>query len=257
MTSPVVLVSPAMAVPSWFYRPLLAAFEAVGWEARVVPRRGFDEASPVASRAHDWSYADEIQDVADAVEKARAEEPDRPVLLLGHSLGGQVSTFHDLAHDPADGLVLVGVSTPHFRAYPYGGLPVLAMGGVVPLATRAFGYLPKPAFGAPGARTLMREWARWVRTGKPPVRVDHKVATPSLVVKLQADAYAVSAATDAFVELALDPAHVTRWTYTRDQAPEGASTDHVQWVKRPQVVVDQVLTWWAEASTSSAGATAP
>ncbi|RYJ05247.1 MAG: alpha/beta fold hydrolase [Actinomycetales bacterium] len=249
MTSPVVLISPAMAVPSWFYRPLEAAFDDVGWEARTVARRGFEEGTPAASRAHDWSYADEIQDVADAVSKVRAEEPGRPVLLLGHSLGGQVSTFHDLLHEPVDGLVLVGVSTPHFRTYPYGGLPVLAMGGIVPLATRAFGFLPKPAFGAPGARTLMREWARWVRTGRPPVHVDRKVSTPSLVVKLQADAYAVSAATDAFVDLALDTTHVTRWTYTRDEAPEDGTTDHVQWVKRPQTVVAKVVAWWADTTS--------
>lgn len=251
MTSPVVLISPAMAVPSWFYRPLVAAFEAQGWEARALGRRGFEEGGPVASRAADWSYEDEIQDVADAVAKARAEEPDRPVLLLGHSLGGQVSTFHDLLHTPSDGLVLVGVSVPHFRSYPYGGLPVLLMGGAVPVLTRAFGFLPKPAFGAPGARTLMREWAHWVRTGRPPVVITQKVVTPSLVVKLQADAYAVSRATDAFVDLALDTDHVTRWTYTRDQAPDGGTTDHVQWVKKPEVVVAKVLKWWAETPTQA------
>lgn len=235
-----------MAVPSRYYRPLVEAFQERGWSAQALGRRGFEDDGIVASWRHDWSYGDEIQDLAEAVAKARAEEPDRPVLVLGHSLGGQVALGHDLAHDPVDGLVLVGVSVPHFRRYPYGGLGILAMGLLTPVVTRVAGHLPKPAFGAPGARTLMREWAAWARTGTPPYPVPAPVTTPTLSVKLQADAYAVSAATDAFVDLMIDPAHLTRWTYTRAAAPEGATTDHVRWVRRPDVVVDRVLAWWDE-----------
>lgn len=244
MPKPLVLISAAMAVPSGFYRPLVAAFAERDWEALALPTRGFEHGEDPASRTQDWSYDDEITAIADAVAKARAENPDRPVILLGHSLGSQLGAGHQIHRDPADAFVTVGASVPHFRSYPRGGLPVLFMGASVPVLTRLHGYLPKPFFGGPGARTLMREWAHMVRTGKPPFTVPHKITTPSLVVQLQGDVYAVSKANKKFVAMFIDPSALTRWVYAKDKTPEGGSTDHVLWVKAPGVVVDKIVNWF-------------
>lgn len=245
------LIAAAMAVPSGFYRPLVAELESRGWDARALPTHGFERGEPTASRSQDWSYADEMQAIADAVAKARAEDPDRPVILLGHSLGAQLGAGHQIHHPPADGFVMVGASVPHFRSYPYGGLGVLFLGLSVPLATRIRGYLPKPFFGAPGAQTLMREWARFVRSGKPPFDVPHRITTPTLVVQLQGDTYAVSASNKVFTEMMVDPAVVTRWVYLKDSVPDGGTTHHVQWVKTPAPVVNQIITWWESLDHSS------
>ncbi len=248
MPSPLVLIAAAMAVPSGFYRPLVAEIESRGWEAHALPTRGFERGEPVASRSEDWSYADEIRAIADAVAKARADDPERPVILLGHSLGAQLGAGQQIHHPPADGFVTVGASVPHFRSYPYGGLPVLALGLSVPIATRLRGHLPKPFFGAPGAQTLMREWARFVRTGRPPFDVPQRITTPTLVVQLQGDTYAVSGSNKVFTDMMVDPSVVTRWVYTKDATPEGGTTHHVQWVKTPGPVVDQILAWWATST---------
>lgn len=42
MTAPVVLIAPAMAIGSGYYRPLVEELESRGWEARALPRRGFE-----------------------------------------------------------------------------------------------------------------------------------------------------------------------------------------------------------------------
>lgn len=244
MPKPLVLISAAMAVPSGFYRPLVAAFAERDWEAQALPTRGFERGEEPASRAHDWSYDDEIAAIADAVAKARAENPDRPVILLGHSLGSQLGAGHQIHRDPADAFVTVGASVPHFRSYPRGGVPVLFMGASVPVLTRLYGYLPKPFFGGPGARTLMREWAHMVRTGRPPFAVPHKITTPSLVIQLQGDVYAVSKANKKFIAMFIDPSALTRWVYAKDKTPEGGSIDHVLWVKTPGVVVDKIVNWF-------------
>lgn len=244
--SPRVLVSPAMAVPSRFYAPLVDAFAAVGWTAEAVGRRGFEPDGPRAGRRSDWSYADEIDDLADAVGRARRADPARPVLLLGHSLGAQlaIGLQHRRGGTAVDGLVLVGASVPHHRHDPYAGLPMLAYAAAVPVLARAVGHVPKPAFGGPGAATLMHEWAGFVRSGRPPFEAPGLLRTPTLVVHLQGDAYAVSGANKRFVEQFLDPDVVTRWVYTKDAVPDGGTTDHVRWAQHPTVVVDRVVGWW-------------
>lgn len=233
-----------MAVPSGYYRPLVDAFAAQGWAARTVPTTGFERGAPTASWQHDWSYASEAGRITDMIAEARAEEADRPVILLGHSLGGQLGALVQSGDEPADALVTVGAGIPHFRVHPYGGLPVLAMGLLVPLVTRAVGHVPPPLFGAPGARTLMREWAGFIRSGRPPFEVDGPLRTPALLVTLEGDRLAPERSIDAYAGLFLDPGLTTRWTFRRVAAPAGGTTDHVAWVRRPEVVVEHTVDWW-------------
>lgn len=238
-----------MAIGSGYYRPLREEFERQGWAARALPRRGFEAGQPRASRALDWSYQDEIEDIAQAVDQARAEDAERPVLVLGHSLGGQLLARHHQTHAPADGLVTVGAALQDHGHFPYRGLPVLVMGGViVPVTTTLLGHLPKPAFGAPGARTLMREWGRMVVTGRTPYEITKKVDAPSLIVSLEGDRLAPAKAVDAFAQGLFEPSAVTRWHYRDDEVPEGASNDHITWARSPALVVERTVAWLAQAT---------
>jgi predicted alpha/beta hydrolase len=248
MSEPIVLISPAMGIGSRYYRPLAEAFEARGWSARALTRRGFETGGPVASRAADWSYGDEIGDMAEAVAAARAEEPGRPVILLGHSLGGQVAAGHQVTRPPADAMVTVGSCLPYHRDYPRNGLHLAVMGGViVPVLTTLFGYLPKPAFGGPGARTLMREWGRMAVTGRTPFPVVEPVGTPALLIALEGDRLAPASAVDRFAGRLFAVDRVTTWLYRHADVPEGASNNHIYWVKSPGPVVDRVISWWEKS----------
>lgn len=243
--APVVLISPAMGIGSRYYRPLVEAFSAIGWHATALTRRGFEDKEGAASRRRDWSYQDEIDDIAAAVSLARVTHPGRPVLLLGHSLGGQLAAGYALSGGQVDGLITVGGAVPHFRHFAYRSLPLAFMAAVmVPVLTTAFGYLPKPAFGGPGARTLMREWASMVLTGRPPFLVAAPISTPSLVVSLEDDTLAPYRAIEAFVADLFRPGAVTRWHYTHAEAPDGASNDHIAWVRTPEYVVSRAQLWW-------------
>jgi predicted alpha/beta hydrolase len=254
---PIVLISSAMGIGSRYYRPLVDAFQARGWDARALPRRGFEPGSPPASRSHDWSYADEIGDMAQAVAEARAQSPGRPVILLGHSLGAQLAAGHQNTRPPADGVVTVGGCLPYHRDYPRGGPHLLIMGAViVPALTGLFGFLPKPAFGGPGARTLMREWARMARTGRTPFPSAEPIGTPSLVVALEGDRLAPEGAVQRFGARLFAPQSRTSWLYRHADVPPGASNDHTGWARSPGPVVDRVLTWWATTEQHPSAASA-
>lgn len=245
---PIVLISPAMAIGSRFYRPLVAEFERCGWAAQALPRRGFEQDDAPASRRRDWSYRDQIDDIERAVEQARRADPARPVLLLGHSLGGQVAVGHQTTENAVDGLITVGTSLPYWRTYP--GIGLLAMGLVTPVVTYAFGYLPRPFFGAPGARTMTREWARMVVTGKPPFAVPAPLRLSALIVSLDADDLAPAASIDRFAERIFNPDKMTRWHYRADDANAETSDDHIGWVRGSGDIVEKVVAWWDTLSTT-------
>ncbi|MFE9790013.1 alpha/beta fold hydrolase [Nocardia salmonicida] len=243
------LIAPAMAIGSHYYTPLAAAFTNRGWTAQVLPRRGFEHGEPRASRTHDWSYQDEIDDIVVAVARARAQAPARPVIILGHSLGAQLAAGHELNHTRADGLVTVGGCLPHHRNYAAYGLHIAIMAALVPALTTICGFLPAPAFGGPGARTLMREWARMAITGRTPYPSRGKIGTPSLVVALEGDALAPTRAVETFTQRLFTSDRVTRWDYRDDDVPTGASNDHITWVRTPGPIVDRVITWWQQHNT--------
>ena len=241
-----------MAIGSAYYRPLVEEFARHGWEARALPRRGFERGTPPAGRDHDWSYDDEIATLEAAVVDARAAQPERPVLFLGHSLGGQVAAGHDLTRTPVDGHVTVGSAIPHPRHYPRGGVGIAFMAAVlVPLLTTVFGHLPKPAFGGPGARTMMREWARMVLTGRPPFPMPGPLHTPALIVSLEGDTLAPRSSVDHFADLLFAPEAVTRWHYLEAEVRPGTTNDHITWVRGSALVVDRVVDWWTESELRS------
>ncbi|AZG44405.1 serine aminopeptidase domain-containing protein [Gordonia insulae] len=244
-TAPIVLISPAMAVPARFYRPLVAAFAEHGWPATVVARRGIEPGDSPPSRAEDWSYADEAADLTAAVRAARAAMPDRYVVLLGHSLGAHLAAMVANASDDGapDGVVTVAASVPFFRDYPHGGVVEWAIAAAVPIVTGIVGHWPTPGFGAPAPRTLMRQWARMVRRRQTPFDGDAKVQVPTLAIRLDADRLVTPAAAREF-ERTVQPDSLTVWTYTADRCPPGGSVDHVRWVRTPRPVVERAVDWW-------------
>lgn len=254
--TPVVLIAPAMAIGSGYYRPLVEAFTARGWTARTLPRRGFEPTGEQAGRRHDWSFDDEISAIRTGVAAARRDHPGHPVLLLGHSLGGQLVAAHASAsaHGPGavDGVVTVGGEIPHHVHFPRRGVGIATMAGVlVPASAATLGYVGRPLFGAPGARTLMRQWSRMVLTGQLPFDVPERVSAPALVVSLEGDELAPRPAVEDFADRLFEPGTLTRWHYHDNEVPPGATNDHIRWVRSPDHVVERVLSWWAEQQASS------
>lgn len=246
MNAPHVLISPAMAIGAGYYRPLVAAFEERGWPATALPRRGFGSGQQAASKDHDWSFNDEINDIAAAVNAVRSAEPQSPVIVMGHSLGAQLAAGYQIQQAGCDGFVSIGSSIPYWKYYGATRWGLLAMAVAIPLVTGICGYMPKPFFGAPGAQTLMGEWAQFARTGIPPFPIADGIHIPTLDIHLEGDTYAVAPANERFVRTLINPAVLTRWLYRHRDVPNGGTNHHIAWVRSPGPVVERIVAWWTE-----------
>ena len=239
-----VLISPAMGVPARVYRRLTEALSRAGLDVVIVPRRGIEEGSEPPSRRSDWSYADEADDLADAVTAARTETPETRVLVLGHSLGAQLAALVASRTDRApDGIVAIGASVPHFRHYGARGIPLAALAASVTPVAAVLGRWPRRGFGGPTPRTLMREWARMVLTGWAPFALDSRMRLPALSIRLHDDEVVSGRAADAY-DAAFDKDAMSTLCYRASDGPAGGVATHLGWTRTPDGIVELIARWW-------------
>ena len=243
--APVVIIFPAMGTPARFYRPFAQRLGADGIAVVVVDLRGTGESMPPASRADRYGYVDLAGDVGAVIEALKPRLDGRRYYLLGHSLGGQVSTIH-LARTAAGGgtdgpagLVLVAVGLPYYRSYPRGRrLGVLAFSQSIVGITALCGVWPGWAFGGKQSRGVMLDWGYTARHGRFPDHVATRadlasVRTPVLAITVAGDAYTPHATLDLLCAQ-LPAAPLTR---VRLDDP----LTHFSWVRRPDAVAAHVV----------------
>jgi predicted alpha/beta hydrolase len=253
-----VLIAPAMGVSAHHYDGLVAALRARGLHAGVADLRGVGSSSIRASRSIDFGYGVLADDLGPTSEALRAACPrTRGVVVLGHSLGGQVAVLA-LALGAVDlaGVALVASGTPYANAFRgSAALAVRFLAAVTPPVAALVGYHPGPRFGFGGreARTLMREWSALARHGtfalrawsgpRDPEASLRDVETPLLAITIDGDTFAPSASMDELL------AKVPRCEVVRAYEGGGAAPSrihHFSWVRRPDAVAARVARWIAD-----------
>ena len=144
-----------------------------------------------------------------------------------------------------DGLVLVAVGLPYWRAYPgRRRIWVLSLSQGIAAATWALRCWPGWGFGGRQARGVIRDWAYSARHGRYPRLggVDPRpglaqVAIPVLAVSVEGDAFTPASTVD-YIAAKLNAAPVVRRHYTAAEA--GAPLDHFGWVRASAALADRI-----------------
>ena len=156
---------PALGVAARHYEPFADALAAHGIAVLLHEWRGNGSSNLRASRQVDWGYRQILAlDLPASQAALQATLPGVPLLLGGHSLGGQLACCH--AGQQADrfaGLWLVATGTPWWRSFPAPLRYALALVyRFLPWLARRNGTLPgrRVGFGGNEARGLIADWAR-------------------------------------------------------------------------------------------------
>ncbi len=165
--SRVVVVNSATAVPRGYYRAYAEALAAAGWTVVTYDYRGIGDSRPPRLRGFPASAADWVLlDMAGVVDFATTDLGAERVLLVGHSIGGQLAGLLDGA-DRIGGMITVSAQSGHWRLQGRGQrLPVAVHAHLtLPVLARMLGYVPWSRFSS--AEDLPRDaalqWARWCR----------------------------------------------------------------------------------------------
>ena len=174
---PLIMIWPGFGVGAHYYRPVAEELSRRGFPTAVGELRGQGSSTAVASASDRWGYHDlASEDYPRTIRAVKARldlAADHPVVLLTHSMGGQIGALllarpeaHELG---VTGLMGVGTGSPFSRAFPNPERRRLRIGGLVMGAVgRVLGFWPGGRFDPSGygrqSGVQVREWARFGRT---------------------------------------------------------------------------------------------
>lgn len=248
----VLLWLPAMGVPARHYLPLADALARHGLASAIHEWRGIGSSDRRAGRHSNWAYRELLaEDLAATVDATRGQWPEAPMLIGGHSLGGQLGALC-AAMRPRSfaGLVLVASGSPFWRMFPRAPLIRIAY-RAAPVIAAMRGYLPGRWLGFAGneARGVTNDWARSGRTGRyvvPGLDIDLEPALarlelPVLGIRFEDDWLVPPGSLDWLLGK-LPRAPAARVVLGADLL-EGQPPDHFAWMKAPAAVAEQIAGW--------------
>ncbi|WP_445283525.1 alpha/beta hydrolase family protein [Streptomyces sp. DSM 118148] len=252
--APVAVVLPAMGAAARFYLPVVRALHEEGLTVVTADHRGHGESTPAVSRGTRFGYREMVEEDLPAVLAAvRAEFPAAPLVLVGHSLGGQLALLYAATHpQDVDALVLVAAGSVWYRGFGAARAlrNLLASQLFAALAT-VIGYWPGKRFGFGGTEAggVMRDWARQGRTGdyRPEgSSVDYEKALreltlPLLAIGVDNDVLAPAGSREHLLSK-VPRCGVDRWHYTTEAAG-GKHIDHFRWVRYNTALCAHLAQW--------------
>jgi predicted alpha/beta hydrolase len=163
-----VVIGGAMGVPQDYYAAYAQWLAGQGYRVWTFDYRGHGDSRPPSpghtlrgyrADLYDWAF-----DYETVVLTARRERPQRPLYLLGHSLGAQLPGL--FRHpEQVDGLLSIAAGSGYWRdnAPPLRRRVLFLWHVMVPLATPLCGYFPGRRLGMVGdlPAGVIRQWRRW------------------------------------------------------------------------------------------------
>lgn len=252
--APVVVIMPAMGVKASFYAPL--AHLLVKQELNVVTAdlRGHGESAIRPGRHVDFGYREMVlYDWPCIMSQVKMFFPHSLKIILGHSLGGQLSTLY-LAENPASihSLILVAAPSLYYKHWPFPrSIKLLFSTQIFHWIAKALGYYPgrKIGIGGTEAIQLVKDWARVVRTGRYGMidkNLDYesclrRLRIPVLAISFTDDDFAPKGAVDHLCQK-MPNVSLTRWQL----APENFDCKrlgHLWWINQSEPLAYRLSRW--------------
>lgn len=160
-----ILIAPAMSVRQDYYTAFAQFLAAKGYAVATFDYRYSGFNAPKTLRGVKLNFDDWADDLAQMIAACKARHPALPLVVFGHSLGGQLMGFAARNHE-VDAMFTVGSGTGYWRHNHFQPLRLFYLWFIaMPLFTRLFGYFPGRRLKKVGdlSRDMALTWSRWCR----------------------------------------------------------------------------------------------
>ncbi len=166
--SPIIIIAPATGVSRGYYRAFAQFLFENGLQVITYDNRGIGESRPRSLKGftalmQEWADKD-LEGVINWISNS---QPDAPLLLVGHSVGGQLLGFVP-SLEQFRALLFVAVQTGYWGNWTgFNRVRIQFLWYVaIPLLSQIFGYFPAKLFGLGEdlPADVARQWAEWGRS---------------------------------------------------------------------------------------------
>ncbi|MEL6841624.1 MAG: alpha/beta fold hydrolase [Bacteroidota bacterium] len=258
-TQPLLVIMPALGVRASYYPRFAERLVEEGFQVASVDWRGLGESSIRPSRKVNYSYETLVQDLREVLLHLREQYPGAPVILLGHSLGGQIGLLCAGRYPELfDGMMLVASCSVYYKSYDAKVKYQVLLGTrLFRLTNLLFGYHPGKylGFGGREARGVIRDWCFNGLDGRYILYESDfdyeaaltKLKLPTLAVTVEGDELAPKPATEHLLGKMASDAPVQFESYTQKAA--GSKLNHFSWVKQYEALIPILSGWLARYSS--------
>jgi len=243
-----------MGVLSKYYEPLAIEMQKKGWIAITTDLRGNGNSSVQVSKTTNFGYHEMITyDWPAIISKAREKFPNNPLFIVGHSLGGQLSTLYaSINPNQVNGIVLIAACSVYFNGWSFPhNIGVLVGTQCASIISKLFGYFPgrKIGFAGTEAKQVMEDWAHNCLTGR--YELSNKsqnfeellsnLEIPVLAISFLGDGFAPGRAVKNLCRK-MNRASVT-YIQLKSDVTDTNKLDHFNWVKYSNPVLSKIDEW--------------
>lgn len=249
----VMVIFPAMGVKGSYYRNAALHFAAHGIHVFTVDHRGHGTSSVVPQRKCSFGYKQQIEmEYVSMLEEVKRIFPQHKLIIVGHSLGGQMGTmFISRYSHLADGIIINASCSPFYKGWGWAaGKGLWLFAWLIRLLTFLLGYYPgnRTGFGGREAAGVMYDWCQTVFTNRFSAQgsdFDYneamsKLCKPVLGITYEGDSSAPPKAirylTDKLSSATVELHHVI-------PPVGGRKYNHYSWVKTPGICDAVIYSW--------------
>lgn len=160
-----IIIAPAMGVRQDYYTNFAAYLAAEGFQVATIDYTDMGFNTPTSLKHSNVTFDDWRNDLDALINAAYVKSPSLPIILCGHSLGGQLLGTLKNRHRVAAAMT-IACGTGYWGHNPRMRLKLLYLWYVaMPLFTRLCGYFPGKKLNKVGnlPREIALTWSRWCR----------------------------------------------------------------------------------------------
>ncbi len=248
---PLILILPALGIRASFYKYFSEELSQKGITTATIDWRGNGNSSIRPSRRIDFNYKILLEDIIEIVYEIKKIYPSKKMIILGHSLGGQLACL-SMARYPQliQKVMTIASCNVYYKGFGKGAKKVYYGSSLISFISSIWGYYPGNIFGFAGkeAKSVMKNWAETAKTGNYNVKkigfnyedAMQKCTNPITAFSIEDDDLAPPLAVDFLIDK-FKNASSKKHIHLLKKDYGVAQLNHFNWTKHPHYLIDLMI----------------